>query len=185
MLKKILLGVAALFVALVIVIALQPAEFRIERSVSMAAPPEAAHAQVNDFRQWQAWSPWDKMDPSMKRTYGGAPAGVGATYAWSGNNQVGEGKMTIEKSEPTQIAIELEFLKPMPATNRATFTFAKTPEGNVTTWAMEGHNSFVGKAFSLVMDMDELVGGDFERGLAAMKAGAERAPRTAPVAATP
>ena len=185
MLKKILLGVAALLVVLAVVIAAQPAEFRIERSITITAPPEAAHAQVNDFHKWNAWSPWDKMDPSMKRTYAGPPAGVGATYAWSGNNQVGDGKMTIEKSEPAEIAIELEFLKPMAATNTATFTFVKTADGTKTTWAMQGRNNFVSKAFSLVMNMDELVGGDFERGLTALKAAAEKAASTAPVAATP
>jgi hypothetical protein len=182
MLKKILLGVLALLVVLVIVIALQPAEFRIERSITMAAAPEAAHAQVNDFHQWGAWSPWDKMDPSMKRSYEGAPSGVGAKYAWAGNNQVGEGRMTIEKSEPSEIAIKLEFLKPFAATNTATFTFTKTPEGNKTTWAMDGHNNFVSKAFSLFMDMDKLVGSDFERGLAAMKTAAEAAPKIPSVA---
>jgi hypothetical protein len=182
MLKKILIGLGAALVVLLIVIAVQPAEFHIERSVNMAAPPEAAFAQVNDFHNWGAWSPWDKMDPSMKRSYEGAPSGVGAKYAWAGNNQVGEGRMTIEKSEPSEIAIKLEFLKPFAATNTATFTFTKTPEGNETTWAMDGHNNFVSKAFSLFMDMDKLVGSDFERGLAAMKTAAEAAPKLPSVA---
>lgn len=184
MLKKILIGLGAALALLLIVIAMQPAEFHIERSIDMNAPPEAAFAQVNDFHAWGKWSPWDKMDPGMKRSYEGAPSGVGAQYAWSGNNQVGEGRMTIEKSEPTQIVIKLEFLKPFAATNTATFTFTKTPEGNKTTWGMDGHNNFVSKAFSLFMNMDKLVGGDFERGLAAMKAAAEAAPRTPTVATT-
>ncbi len=184
MLKKVSLGVAALLVALVMVIALRPADFRIERSIKMAAPPEAARALVNDLRQWGAWSPWDKLDPSMKRSYEGPPSGVGAKYAWVGNDQVGEGRMTIEKSEPTEITVKLELLKPFTATNTTTFTFVKTPEGNETTWAMSGHNSFVSKAFDLFMDMDKVVGADFERGLRAMKAAAEAAPQAPSVAVT-
>ena len=184
MLKKILIGVAAALALLVIVILMQPATFHIERSIDMAAPPEAAFAQVNDFHAWSAWSPWEKLDPSMKRSYDGAPAGVGAKYAWVGNKQVGEGRMTIEQSEPARVVIKLEFLKPFAATNTATFTFVKTPEGNKTTWAMDGEKNFVAKAFHLVMNMDKMIGPDFERGLASMKAVAEAAPKAAPSVAT-
>jgi Polyketide cyclase / dehydrase and lipid transport len=184
MLKKILIGLGAALALLLVVIALQPATFHVERSVAIAAPPEAAFAQVNDFHAWKAWSPWEKLDPSMKRSYDGAPAGVGAQYAWVGNNEVGEGRMTIEQSEPGKIAIKLEFLKPFAATNTATFTFTKTPEGNKTTWAMDGNNNFVSKAFHLVMDMDKMIGADFERGLAGIKAAAEAAPKPG-VAAAP
>jgi hypothetical protein len=185
MLKKILMGVGAALLLLVLVIALQPATFHIERSITMSASPEAAFAQVNDFHAWSAWSPWEKLDPSMKRSYDGAPSGTFAKYAWVGNKEVGEGRMTIEKSEPTQIQIKLEFLKPFTATNTATFTFAKTAEGSKTTWAMDGNNNFVCKAFHLVMDMDKMLGPDFERGLAAMKTAAEAAPKTPSVAAAP
>src|SRR6187549_2342796 len=111
MLKKILIGVAALIAGLLVVISLQPATFHVERSTTVNATPEAAFAQVNDFHAWSAWSPWEKLDPAMKRSYGGAPAGVGATYAWVGNEEVGEGRMTIVHGEPTKIAIKLEFLK--------------------------------------------------------------------------
>jgi hypothetical protein len=183
MLKKILLGLATFVVVLVIVVALQPSEFHVERSITMAAPTEAAHAQVNDFHAWRGWSPYEKLDPNMQRSYDGPTSGVGAKYAWAGNKSSGEGRMTIEKSEPSQIAIKLEFLKPMQATNQATFTFTKTPEGNKTTWAMDGKNGFIGKAFCLVMDMDKMVGADFERGLTNMKAKAEAAAKN-PVAAT-
>jgi hypothetical protein len=178
MLKKILIGLGAVLALLLIVIALQPAEFRIERSITMNAPPEAAFAQVNDFHGWSKWSPWEKLDPSLKRSYEGPTSGTGAKYAWVGNDDVGEGRMTIEKSqEPSQIDIKLEFIKPFAATNTTIFTFARTPEGNKTTWAMEGENSFMGKAFGLLMDMDSLVGKDFEKGLAAMKTAAESAPK--------
>jgi len=178
MLKKILIGIAAVIVLFVIVVATRPAEFRIERSTVVAAPPERPFSQVNDFHAWPGWSPWEKLDPGMKRTHGGAPAGVGATYAWIGNDDVGEGRMTIEKSDKDKtIGIKLEFIKPFAATNQTTFTF--TPEGSGTkvNWAMEGQNSFMAKAASLFMDMDKLVGADFERGLASLKTISESAPK--------
>jgi len=185
MLKKILIGVAAALGLLLVVISLQPATFHIERSITMAAPPEAAFAQVNDFHAWSAWSPWEKLDPSMQRSYEGAPRGVGAQYAWVGNEKAGEGRMTIEHSDPSKIAIKLEFLKPFRATNTATFTFSKTGEGSQTTWAMDGQNNFISKALSLVMNMDKVIGPDFERGLAGIKAAAEATPEAKPsVAAT-
>jgi hypothetical protein len=174
MLKKILIGLGALLALLSIVVALQPATFHIERSITMAAPPEAAFAQVNDFHAWGAWSPWEKLDPAMKRSYEGPAAGVGAKYAWVGNEDVGEGRMTVETSDPgKRVAIKLEFLKPFQATNTATFTFEKTPEGNKTTWAMDGNKNFISKAMGLVMDMDTMIGADFERGLASLKTAAE------------
>ncbi len=184
MLKKILIGLGAALAVLVVVIALQPSSFRIQRSIAMSAPPEAAFAHVNDFHRWEAWSPWEKLDPQLKRTYDGAPAGVGSKYAWSGNDDVGSGRMTIERSMPgALVQIKLEFLEPFEATNTTTFTFTKTPSGNETTWTMEGESNFVSKAMGLFMDMDKLVGADFERGLQALKTAAEQAPKT--VATTP
>jgi hypothetical protein len=176
MLVPILLGIVAVIVLLVLVVATRPAQFRIERSITMAAPPATAFAQVNDLRAWAAWSPWEKLDPELKRTYAGAPAGAGATYAWAGNKKVGEGRMTIEESaRPAKIAIKLEFIKPWTATNMTTFIFTPVAEGTRVTWSMDGHNNFTAKAASLFMNMDKLVGGDFEKGLAAMKAVAEGA----------
>jgi hypothetical protein len=183
MARKILIGVAALIVLLVIVILTRPATFHIERSNTMSAPPESAFAQVNDFRAWPAWSPWEKLDPQMKKTFEGPPAGVGAKYAWTGNDKVGEGRMTMEKSEkPSTIGIKLEFLKPFEATNDTTFTFAPAAGGSKVTWAMDGENTFMGKAASLFMDMDKMLGADFEKGLAAMKTAAEAASKAAPSA---
>lgn len=184
MLKKILIGIAVALALLVIVISLQPSTFHIERSINIAAPPEAAFAQVNDFHAWRAWSPWEKLDPGMQRTYEGAPTGVGAKYAWVGSKEVGEGRMTIEKSEPARIQIKLEFLKPFQATNTATFSFAKSAEGTQATWAMDGNNNFISKAFHLVMNMDKMIGPDFERGLASLKTAAEASAKTPTVAAT-
>lgn len=176
MLKKILIGVAAVLVLFVIVVATRPADFRIERSTTIAAPPAVVFEQVNDFHAWAAWSPWEKLDPGMKRSYGGPPSGAGATYDWQGNDDVGEGRMTIEKSAPpSTVGVKLEFIKPFAATNTTTFTFAEQGPGTKVTWAMEGTNGFFAKAFGLFMDMDKLVGADFERGLASMKAVAEAA----------
>jgi hypothetical protein len=175
MLKKILFALAATIVVLAIVVALQPSTFHIERSVTVAAPPPVPHALVNDFHAWGGWSPWEKLDPAMKRSYDGPVAGVGAKYAWAGNDDVGEGRMTIEQSSARQIQIRLEFIQPFAATNRATFAFDPVAEGTKVTWAMDGDKNFASKAFGLVMDMDEMIGADFERGLASMKALAESA----------
>lgn len=178
MVRKILIGVASVFVVFVVVVATRPSTFHVERSIAVAAPPEAVFAQVNDFHAWPSWSPWEKLDPGMKKTFEGTPAGAGAIYSWVGNDKVGEGRMTIEKSEkPSIVGIKLEFLKPFAATNTATFRFVPSAEGTTVTWAMDGHNNFMSKAFQLFMDMDKLVGGDFERGLAAMKSAAETAAR--------
>ncbi len=180
MLKKILIGLGAVLALLIVVILFQPNTFHVERSITMAAPPAAAFAQVNDFHAWSAWSPWEKLDPNMKRSFDGAASGAGAKYAWQGNNEVGEGRMTIQLSEPSKIAILIEFLKPFTATNTATFTFLPTAQGNKTTWAMDGTNNFLSKAFHLVMDMDEMIGKDFDRGLAGIKVAAEAASKNAP-----
>lgn len=175
MLVKILVGIAAVIAILVVVIATRPADFHLERSTVVATGPETPFAQVNDFHAWANWSPYDKLDPTMTRTYAGPSSGVGSTYAWSGNDKAGEGKMTIEQSDPARkIAIKLEFTKPFTATNVATFDFVPTGPGTTkVTWSMDGKNGFMGKAASLFMDMDKLVGGDFERGLASLKAVSE------------
>jgi hypothetical protein len=170
MLKKILVAVAVIVLVFIVVVALQPAEFRVTRSATIAAPAPAVFAQVNDFHNWQAWSPWAKLDPNMKKTHEGAPAGTGAIYSWSGNDDVGEGRMTLTESRPSDlIRIKLEFMKPFAATNTTEFSFK--PEGNQTlvTWSMFGTNNFMAKAFGLFMNMDKMVGGDFEKGLAQIK----------------
>jgi hypothetical protein len=179
MARKILIGVAALIAVLVVVTLMQPSTYRVERSITINAPVENAFAQVNDFHQWGAWSPWEKLDPGMKKTFEGPPSGTGSKYAWVGNDQVGEGRMTIEKSEkPSKIEIKLEFLKPFESTSKTTFAFAPAGASSKVTWSMDGENNFVGKFFCIFMNMDKMIGGDFERGLAAMKAAAEAAPTT-------
>ena len=190
--KNALLVLLLLVAALAGFIAFQPSEFLITRTRMLAAPPELVHAYVNDFHKWAEWSPWEKLDPAMKREYSGAEAGAGAGYHWVGNDQVGEGRMTITESQPPErITIRLEFLKPFPATNTADFYVDKSGLGTEVTWAMSGHNNFVAKAFGLFMNMDKLVGGDFEKGLAALKsvseqqAQAAKAPAPAPSPAAP
>jgi hypothetical protein len=185
MLKKISIGVGAALALLVVVIALQPATFHVERSIDVAAPAPNVRALVDDFHAWRSWSPWEKLDPSMQRSYGGASSGLGAKYAWQGNKEVGEGRMTIEQSDPSRVVIKLEFLKPFAATNTATFSFAEVAGHTKTTWAMDGKNNFVSKAFHLVMDMDKMIGGDFERGLRDIKAGAEASKPSSSVATAP
>jgi uncharacterized protein YndB with AHSA1/START domain len=178
MLVKILIGLAALVVLLVVVVALQPSEFRITRTATVAAPPSAVFAQVNDFHKWEAWSPWAKLDPAARNTFDGAPAGSGAVFAWAGNGQVGEGRMTIIESRPDELVrIKLEFMKPFAATNTAEFTFKPDGERTAVTWSMYGHNNFIGKAVCLVMNMDKTLGGEFDKGLAAIKSVAEAAAR--------
>ena len=149
MIKKILLGIVIVVVVLVAVIAilaaLQPTHYRIERSATINAPASVVFAQVNDFHKWEAWSPWAKIDPAMKQTYEGASSGTGAIYTWAGNNQVGEGRMTITESHPNDlIKIKLEFIKPWSATNATDFAFK--PQGNQTavTWTMDGDNMTTG-----------------------------------------
>ena len=171
MLKFILIGLAAIVAVFLIVAALQPADFRITRSATIAAPPAAVFAQINDFQKWNAWSPWAKLDPSAKNTFDGPPAGVGAGFAWAGNSEVGEGRMTITESRPNElIRMKLEFIKPFAATNTTEFTFQ--PGGNETavTWSMSGHNNFMGKAMGLIINCDKMVGGQFEQGFANLKA---------------
>ena len=185
MVAKLLLALAVIVVVLMIVVATRPAQFHIERSLTMAAPPGPVFALVNDLHAWTAWSPWEKLDPRMERTHSGSPAGVGARYAWkSESGKVGQGRMTIERSEPpSRVGVKLEFIKPFAATNEVTFILAPIPEGTRVTWAMDGHNGFMAKAFALVMDMDKLVGSDFERGLGNLKRAVEAAPRLVPSAA--
>jgi len=178
MLKKILIAVAAIVVVFVAVVAMQPSEFRVVRSATMSTPAPAVFAQVNDFHNWEAWSPWAKLDPAAKNSFEGPSAGTGAIFRWAGNNQVGEGSMTITESRPSDlIRIKLEFLKPFAATNTAEFTFKSDGDQTAVTWGMAGKNNFISKAICLFMNMDKMVGGKFEEGLAAMKSIVEAVPR--------
>ena len=170
MLKLILIAIPVLIAVLAIVVATRPSQFRVTRSAAIAAPPEVVFPQVNNLHNWEAWSPWIKLDPAAKQTYSGPAEGVGASFAWDGNNQIGAGSMTITDSQPGDLVrFRLDFLKPFKGTNIAEFTFK--PEGGqtVVTWSMSGTNNFMFKAVGLFMDCDKMVGGQFEKGLADLK----------------
>jgi hypothetical protein len=198
MLKRIALIAGGLIVVLAIVIATRPGHLHVERSLPMPVPSAVVYSLLNDFHAWPSWSPWEKLDPEMKREVSGAPTGVGAHYAWVGNDQVGSGSMEIVESKPDQIKIRLEFKEPFAATNVTTFALVPTTSsagapGTRVTWAMDGENNFAAKAMGMFMDMDAMIGKDFEAGLANLGALAEGAaelkgmgraePAPAPVAA--
>lgn len=184
MLMPILAGLAVIVVLFLIIVATRPSDFRVTRSAAIAAPPEHVFPHVNELRNWEVWNPWGKMDPNCKMTYDGPAAGVGASYALAGNNQVGEGRSTITESKPNQLVrFRLEFARPMKATNTAEFTFQPDGDQTVVTWTMTGKNNFIGKAFGLVVNFDKMCGGQFEKGLAQMKSLAEAEARKATVPA--
>jgi hypothetical protein len=165
-----LVTLATIVIGLLIMVAMRPADFRIMRSATMSAPAAEVFAQVNDFHLWNAWSPWAKIDPAMKQVYEGPNAGTGAIYHWLGNKQVGEGRMTIMDSKPSElISIKLEFMKPFAATHTGEFAFKAEGGQTAVTWSMIGNNNFILKAFGLFMNMDKMIGRDFEKGLASMK----------------
>lgn len=147
--------------------------FTVVRSTTIAAPPAAVHALVDDFHAWRGWSPWESLDANLARSYTGAETGVGANYAWVGK-KAGAGSMEITESTPDAIAITLRFLKPWKATNQVVFAFAPAPEGTAVSWTMTGEHRGVGRLFALFMSMDKMVGKDFEKGLAGLKALAEK-----------
>lgn len=179
----IILGVAALALVLVLgMAAKRPDSFRVERSIQIEASPERIFEHLESFSRWAAWSPWEKLDPAMKRQYTGAERGVGAQYHWLGNKQVGEGKMEILALKPAeQLLVKLDFIKPFTAHNTAEFTLSPTvgragdaPSCQVT-WAMYGPSPFVSKLMGLFFNLDKLVGKDFESGLVSLKHLSEQA----------
>ncbi|MBX7184657.1 MAG: SRPBCC family protein [Vicinamibacteria bacterium] len=174
-----LLTVLAAFVLLLVVVliaaASRPDTFRVQRQAVMNAPPERIFQHLDDFHRWAEWSPWEKLDPGLKRTHSGAPSGKGAAYAWEGNPKVGSGRMEVRESvPPSRLVIQLDFLKPFEAHNQAEFTLV--PEGPSTRveWAMTGPQAFPMKVMGLFMSMDSMVGKDFEKGLASLKEISER-----------
>jgi len=178
MLAKIGLGALALIAILLVVIATRPAAFRIERSATIAAPAEVVFAQIQDLHRWERWNPFEK-DASMRKTFEGAPAGVGSAYHYVSDHS-GEGRMTLTDLQPNRrVGVRAEFIRPMAATNEVEFTLRPGPRGVTVTWAMSGRNPFLGKAISLFVNMDRMVGGQFEQGLADLKRLSEAEARTA------
>jgi len=174
MLKRIVLGVVGVLGLGLVVIgglaATKPATFQVERSATLAARPDAIYPNIEDFHRWAAWSPWEKLDPQMRKSYTGPERGTGAGYAWSGNSDVGQGRMSITDARPNeQVTIRLEFIEPFAATNETVYTLKPVAAGTEVTWSMNGPNSFAGKVMSVFVDMDKMIGNDFEEGLANLK----------------
>jgi uncharacterized protein YndB with AHSA1/START domain len=183
--RVILIVLLLAVVAVLGLAATKPDHYHVERSATMSAPPAAVFAQLNDFHHWEAWSPWEKIDPAMKRTFDGPASGKDQSYAWVGNDKVGEGKMTITASEPdTHLGIRLDFIKPWTETCEVDFAVAPEAEGTKVTWGMNGNHTYVSKIFCVFMDMDKMIGNDFEKGLAQLKTVTESAPAAAAEPAT-
>ena len=180
MFKKIAMAVVAVvLVALVGTLAaasMQPEDFAIRRSTQIKGTAAKVEALITDFHSWDGWSPWNKLDPAMKKTYSGAATGVGAIYEWVGNSDVGKGRMTITAVEPGKsVTIKLEFIEPFAVTNTTVFALAESGDSTSVEWSMSGKNSdLMSKAVGMLMDMDKTVGGDFEKGLSALKGMAEQ-----------
>lgn len=175
MFKKIALAAVVLVAAVLLFAATRPDSFRVQRSTSIKASPEKVFPLIADFHAWGAWSPWEKLDPAMKRTHSGAPSGKGAAYAWDGNNDVGAGRMEIaEVVPPSRITIKLDFSRPMEGHNTAEFTLVPKGDASEVTWAMFGPSPYLLKLIGLFLDMDKMIGKDFEAGLANLKALAEK-----------
>jgi len=175
MLKSIAIAFAVLILGVLGYAATRPDTFRVERSATIKAPPDKVYALIDDLKRWEAWSPWEKKDPAMKRTFSAATQGKGATYAWQGNKDVGRGSMEIVDSmAPSRIAIKLDFVEPFEAHNQVEFTLTAKGDATEVRWAMQGPVPYFAKIIHMFMDMDQMVGKDFETGLANLKAAAEK-----------
>jgi uncharacterized protein YndB with AHSA1/START domain len=175
MIKTIFLVIAAAIAGVLVYAAMQPDSFAVQRSITIAAPPERVHGLIDDFKRWSEWSPWEKLDPALKRTHSGAPSGKGAIYAWEGNKDVGSGRMEVTDSvAPGKVVIKLDFIQPFEAHNITEFTLAPQAGGTQVTWKMQGPSPYVTKLMQVFVSMDKMVGKDFEAGLANMKAVAEK-----------
>lgn len=174
-LKIIALVAAVLIAGVLAYAATKPDTFRVQRSVTIQAPPEKIFPLINDLPRWKEWSPYEKKDPAMKRTFSGPAGGKGASYAWEGNNEVGQGRMEIaETTPPSKIIIDLHFLKPFEGRNTAEFTLDRKGETTNVTWSMYGPAPYLTKLISTFCNMDSMIGDDFAVGLASLKALAEK-----------
>jgi hypothetical protein len=174
MLKKIGLVIIVLVGAVLLFAATRPDTFSVERRIVIRAPAEKIQPLIADFHRWSDWSPWEKLDPAMKRTFGGAAAGVGATYDWQGNKDVGSGHMEVKSAAPDRVSIKLDFIEPFEGHNMTDFELAKKDGGTEVRWVMAGPAPFVTKLMGVFVSMDSMIGKDFEKGLAQMKAAAEQ-----------
>lgn len=179
MLKTIALSAAAILavsiIAVLVLAAMKPATFRIERTASIKAPPEVIFPLINNLNEWKSWSPYEKKDPAMKRTLSEARSGEGAWYAWDGNAHVGKGRMEIaETASPQRVTFRLDFERPFEGHNMADFIVEPKTGATSVTWVLRGPNQFIGKIMSVFIDMDHMVGKDFEDGLLNLKRLAEQ-----------
>jgi hypothetical protein len=174
MLQIIAIAAGAAIAGVLGIAARRPDTFRMQRSAVIDAPPEKILALIDDFRRWADWSPWEKLDPEMKRTFSGAASGRGAAYAWEGNRKAGAGRMEITESSPQRIAIQLDFTRPFKASNVTTFALQPRGASTELTWAMEGPSPFINKVMGVIINLDKMIGKDFDAGLASLKALAER-----------
>ncbi len=170
----IILVPAALLAGVLARAATKPNTFRLERSTRVSAPPEKVFPFLDDFHNWAEWSPWERLDPALKRSYSGAEKGVGAVYEWTGNNKVGTGRMEILESMPERVVVKLQFIKPWQATNTTEFTLRPADGGTNVVWAMYGPDPFMFRVMKTIMDMEKAIAKDFDNGLANLKAAAER-----------
>jgi uncharacterized protein YndB with AHSA1/START domain len=175
MFKYIVIALVIGIAGILIIAAIRPDTFLVERSTRVKAPPEKIFHYVNDFHQWGVWSPYEKLDPAMKRSFDGAPAGKGAVYEWKGNNKAGQGRMEIvDSANPGRIVIKLDFIEPFEAHNTAAFTFRPTGDNTRVTWSMDGQTPYIGKVMGLFINMDKMIGSDFETGLDNLRAVSEK-----------
>ena len=175
MFKKIAIIVVALVAGVLIFAATKPDVFGVHRTASIKAPPDKIFPLINDFKRWDAWSPWEKKDPAMKRTWGAVTSGKGAYYAWDGNSDVGQGSMRIVESvPPSNVLLMLDFVKPFEGHNTVEFTLEAKGDVTNVTWAMRGVANYISKVVQVFRSMDSMVGKDFEAGLANLKAAAEK-----------
>jgi hypothetical protein len=181
MLLTIAIAVAVAVAALLAFAATRPNTLTVQRSATIASPAERIYPHLDDFHRWGAWSPWEKLDPELKRTFSGAESGPGAVYAWQGNKKVGEGRMEILESDaPSRLRIQLDFLKPFEAHNTTILALAPDGGGTRVSWTMNGSKNFPFKLMGIFMNMDNMIGADFERGLANLKTVAEAEPAPQP-----
>jgi hypothetical protein len=173
MVNTIVIGAGILVVALLGFAATRPDNVRVQRTTNIQAPPEKVFAFLDDFRRWALWSPYEKLDPSMKRTLSGAASGKGAVYEWAGNAKAGQGRMEITDASPSRVTIKLDFFKPFEGHHTAEFTLEATGDSTNITWAMYGPQSYLCKVMSIFFSMDRMVGKEFEAGLANLKSIAE------------
>ena len=174
MLKMIGLVLAVLLAAVLLFAATRPGSFSVERRIVIQAPPEKIQPFIADFHRWADWSPWERLDPAMQRTFGGPPSGVGATYAWQGNKDVGSGRMEVKTVAPDKVGIQLDFIEPFEGHDTADFVLAPKDGGTEVRWVMTGPMPFVSKLMGVFVSMDSMIGKDFEKGLAQLKSAAEK-----------